>query len=358
MITSVYIQNFLSLRNINLNLERLTVLVGPNGSGKRSVLNALQAVVQAVALPDPHLWFLQDRHCDWLYTRGGKGDMVVSCMTTSSALEMRATPPPHFHQVPCNMRGKCYWPISITSSPAGTVKSLCYLQLNAKQLARPHHSSQSVPAMEADGEGLVSVLEYMALFARDSFEMTMEYAQLLIPSFRRIRFQSANTYRIENGLAIFQGKPRHQKVKRSCPGVSLLFDFEHAQGIPAHAVGDGALYLLGLLTVLFGPHRPDVLLLEGMENHLHPQSQKQLIFVLRRILNQFPGLQIVGTTHSPYLLDHLQPIEIRLTASNRTGHCVIAPLSTHPLFSQWRDEMSPGELWSLFGEKWLVEDVL
>jgi hypothetical protein len=36
------------------------------------------------------------------------------------------------------------------------------------------------------------------------------------------------------------------------------------------------------------------------------------------------------------------------------GYSVCGRLEDHPQFAKWKDEMAPGELWSLFGEKWLV----
>ena len=38
----VHIKNFLSLRDVELPLKPLTVLVGPNASGKSNILNALR----------------------------------------------------------------------------------------------------------------------------------------------------------------------------------------------------------------------------------------------------------------------------------------------------------------------------
>jgi hypothetical protein len=32
------------------------------------------------------------------------------------------------------------------------------------------------------------------------------------------------------------------------------------------------------------------------------------------------------------------------------------PVPDHPKFGKWKDEMAPGELWSLFGEKWIAEE--
>lgn len=42
MIKSVHFQNFRGLRDVTLQLEPLTVLVGPNSSGKTRVLEGLQ----------------------------------------------------------------------------------------------------------------------------------------------------------------------------------------------------------------------------------------------------------------------------------------------------------------------------
>lgn len=41
-VKSVSIRNYRSLRDVTVSLEGLTVLIGPNGSGKTSVLRALE----------------------------------------------------------------------------------------------------------------------------------------------------------------------------------------------------------------------------------------------------------------------------------------------------------------------------
>jgi len=41
MISEVSIKNFKSLRDVHVKLERFTVFVGPNASGKTSVLQAI-----------------------------------------------------------------------------------------------------------------------------------------------------------------------------------------------------------------------------------------------------------------------------------------------------------------------------
>ena len=68
-----------------------------------------------------------------------------------------------------------------------------------------------------------------------------------------------------------------------------------------------------------------------------------------------PELQIIATSHSPYLLDHLKPEEVRLTTLREDGSAACARLDQHPEFEKWKDEMSPGEFWSTVGEKWVAD---
>ena len=72
-------------------------------------------------------------------------------------------------------------------------------------------------------------------------------------------------------------------------------------------------------------------------------------------MKTFTDLQIIATAHSPCLLDQLQPEQIRLMTLDEDGYAVCGKLTDHPQFEKWKEEMAPGELWSLFGEKWLVE---
>ncbi len=113
--------------------------------------------------------------------------------------------------------------------------------------------------------------------------------------------------------------------------------------------------MLGLLKILMGGDRPDLILLDDIDRGLHPKAQREVVGLLRLVLEQNPGLQIVATTHSPYLVDNLRPEEVRLTTLGDDGTVSIAGLIDHPDFDRWKDEMAPGEMWSLFGEKWVGE---
>ena len=51
----------------------------------------------------------------------------------------------------------------------------------------------------------------------------------------------------------------------------------------------------------------------------------------------------------------LSPEQVRIMAVGADGYDRCGRLTDHPKFPTWKDEMAPGEMWSLFGEKWLVE---
>jgi len=64
---------------------------------------------------------------------------------------------------------------------------------------------------------------------------------------------------------------------------------------------------------------------------------------------------MIDKVDSPYLLDHLRPEEVRLTTLRDDGAAVCGCLEEHPDFDKGKESMTPGEFWSLVGEKWLLE---
>jgi len=136
---------------------------------------------------------------------------------------------------------------------------------------------------------------------------------------------------------------------------ALLFDMIGGGALLAHQVSEGTLLVLGLLAGLYASGRPNLVLLDDLDKGLHPKAQRDLISLLREFLDKNPDLQILATTHSPYMLDSMEPSEVRMTFLREDGTTVCAALASHPKFEKWKDEMAPGEMWSLFGEKWVIE---
>ena len=359
MIRSVQIENFKSLRNVKIELERFTVLVGANGSGKSSVLEAIHNLVRAHT-GDPKKVFAHERHGDWVYTRGGTGLLSIACHTDEGGESFgltgtapRGFPPPSEDL----QKGRWEYKTSGRNKDLGTARSLVFLHLDAAQLAMPsYYAAEGPPRVEHTGEGLASVLAYIRLNDPDGFDELVEMARTLIPRLRRIRFRKAPVFKQERELVTFGDDTVERDMKRSYQGDLILFDFEHAENVSARTASEGTMLMLGLVTVLLGPVRPKILLLDDIEHGLHPLAQKQLVDVVRQIMGKFPDLQLLATAHSPYLLNHLLPEQVRIMAVGPDGYAKCGRLTDHPKFPTWKEEMAAGEMWSLFGEKWLTDE--
>ena len=110
MIQKVHIQNFKSLRDVSIDLERFTVFVGANGSGKTSVLEAIHNAVRA-ATGDPQKVFAHERHGDWIYTRGGVGDLSIRCETDRRRVQLSKRRPPEGYPPSPELMQKETWDV-------------------------------------------------------------------------------------------------------------------------------------------------------------------------------------------------------------------------------------------------------
>jgi len=373
MLNSVELTNFKNIRHQKIDLERLTVFVGANSSGKTSVLDAIHlAVLAATPKPtkrEPDVWksrpekiFGWERHCDWLYTRGGRGDLSIACTTNGGTFAVSATPPREFPPLQTEGFGQGRWDFHVSpsdqaifESALGPARSMVFLHFNSTKLAKATYSDRTPPRVEFDGEGLAPVLAFMALNDPDGFDDLVAEMRELIPHLRRIRFTKTLIHRLEKEYVRFGSETVERRSQREYQGDAILFDFQNANNVSAHTVSEGTLMLLGLLTVLLGPTHPDILLLDDIEHGLHPLAQKSLLETLAKIMERSPNLQVLASAHSPYLLDSLKPEQIRLMTIGPEGYSICGRLTDHPQFEKWKDEMAPGELWSLFGEKWVAE---
>lgn len=370
MITSIELKNFKSFREAKIDLERFTVFVGANASGKTSVLEAVE--IAALVFGDkptdkksisPGDVFSGRRHPAWLMTRNMEDRLALKCWTPSDEVQCTVAENSFDSDLPVDERGVDF-ESNLENAKWDRLKPLSRdlfptlsLKLRAAELAEPSYATQTPPRMESSGRGLASVLAYLKLNNPDGFDSLLVEFRRLMPRVTRIRFDKAPVQREEVEFVRIGDDTVERHTKREYQGDTILFDFENAPNVAAHAASEGTLILLGLLTVILGPNRPKILLLDDIEHGLHPLAQKNLIETINKLLDQFPDLQILATAHSPYLLDYLKPEQVRILTLDDQGHSVCRKLTDHPQFEKWKDEMAPGEMWSMFGEKWLTEGV-
>jgi predicted ATPase len=227
------------------------------------------------------------------------------------------------------------------------------LSFELGSLSNPSYSSEIPPRIYSDGAGLSSALAYMALNRPDTFQEIQENLRSIIPSVNRVRFDRVSLFRTESETVKIDNDQLVRQVRKEYMADTLIFDFHGVPGIPASGVSEGTLIVLGLLTVIMGASRPQLIFLDDLEHGLHPMAQRELIKLIRKLLIQYPDLQIIATSHSPYLLDDLEPQEILLTWADEDGVTSCARIDQHSDFERWKNEMSPGEFWSMVGEKWV-----
>ena len=81
--------------------------------------------------------------------------------------------------------------------------------------------------------------------------------------------------------------------------------------------------------------RPAILLIDEIENHLHPTWQRRVIPAL---LDHFPGLQIFATTHSPFVVAGREVGQVHLLNRDANG-VVTATTNTEDIIGWTADEI-------------------
>lgn len=385
MIESARFRNFKALRDVELNLAPFTVLVGPNASGKSSILEALHCIARTASVP-PQGVFRGPMSPKAMHSRGGTGPIELSIKSKWGAAEgefgITMTPDEvsdwsdwtprvlgvwkegefaeeiEFKPLTKLIKGPWrYRPDQANSPLLRRVSSALLLHLEPRKLAAPSYSETQRPRIEYDGTGLGPVMADIALSSPDDWAFLQESVRAVIPSVESMRLERARVTQTEAEIVEIGGKKSEFERDREYWGHRVVLDMQGAPGLYANAASEGTLLTIGLMTALVQAGRPELVLIDDLERALHPKALGNLVSQLRSVQSRFGKtrrIQIIATSHSPYLLDHFEPEEIRLTTTAEDGSCLCAPLTDHPDFGRWRDQMKTGEFWSTTGEDWIA----
>jgi ABC-type cobalamin/Fe3+-siderophores transport system ATPase subunit len=370
MLTRLHVRGYKALRDIDTSLEPLTVIVGPNGCGKTSVLESIALVRDFFSLSPGEALELHP-----LEELKSKNEALLGVEVDLWArfdgdeeitgdLKIFLSHHGEHHGVGVGSRvseeliRKPSEATSVQNEAARKVLlSIRKLALNVESLARPSYLQEIAPRIEDDGSGLATVLSTLIGEQREKFEEIQRQLRDLVPELDRILIRPApipvvQSQEVPVGIDK-EGKEvlatRH--YQRNVIGHEIVFDYRHAKGIRAKHASEGTLLLLGLLTVAI-TEDVRLLLLDDVDRALHPKAQQQLVEYLRRISRD--GVQTIATTHSPYVVLHLEYEEVRAMMMSDSGGALIGKLTDHPEYERWREDMTPSEFWTVFGEEWLA----
>jgi predicted ATPase len=295
MIESIEFVNFKALRNTTLPLAPFTLLLGPNGSGKSSVLQALQGIAAIIAQCRPHLNSGGDTGANpptWAATPSAMALATPVEITLrvrdelAGKVEFRWTAPPN--QLKIHQEFDSGNLVPDPSSRTAFFKKLGNIQtysLDPSMIAMPVPVNSG--PMGDNGNGLVAVLDDLKDNYPERWEMLLAEFREWLPEYDHIQFDKPRGGHKSLALRTRNGNHR----------------------IPANELSQGTLVALALLTLAYLPNPPSLIGLEEIDRGLHPRLLRHLQDALYRLSypdscgEERPPIQVIATTHSPYLLD-------------------------------------------------------
>ncbi|KYF59246.1 hypothetical protein BE04_49840 [Sorangium cellulosum] len=380
MLTEAHFKNFKLLRDVRLPLGRLNVLVGPNAVGKSTVLEGMHYLLQlAAAKPGwsatihPGVLFMGELAVEDLVAKPDAAELELGAVLEDGRrfrlLARAATeePQPEWGDLwfgkegqeaklslPCDDQAKEQ---SFFKGPReAELGSVVRLKLHAETLAAEHYSEEEIPGVGHDGEGLASVLQYLQGLRDGTLDAIERDLATIVPGARRIRALPARVRRRERQRISVDGQDFWADRSRDVTGARFEVEWEGLGWVQAGQLSEGTLLALGLITVVRFD-APRLVLLDDLDKALHPVAQRKLVAHLRGVLDATPHLQIVATSHSPFLLDELRVQEVIVMSRAGARGSALRRLDEHPTSQKRGAYLRPGELWSLVGEGWVSEGV-
>ncbi len=115
--------------------------------------------------------------------------------------------------------------------------------------------------------------------------------------------------------------------------------------IPGWLMSSGSLRVLPLIATLLDPDPPPVVFIEEVENGLDPRTVGLVVDLMRSAAKD-ERTQVIATTHSPYLLDLLDLDDVLLCERGPKGPAFSWPASRKEM-KAWRDRFMPGKLYTM-----------
>ena len=286
-------ENFRCIKSADLHLTPLHALIGPNDSGKSSILRAINGGARVA----------------WWNSR---------TTATMKGLDEGGDDAPPAH-------GEQYWPTSGSRS-ADLVPARALLRFDPDAL---RHNvpliPRGTPLWFRDEKGLGLPGLYDALLARDrsAFVQIDDRFRQLFPTVRAIRLENADASTKTMGLTLRDGTE-----------------------VGPHEMSEGMLYWLAFAIIEhLAPQA--ILLIEEPENGLHPARIKEVMKVLREVSQR---TQIILATHSPLVINELKPEEVTIVTRTGEQGTICTPMVETKHFQTRKEIYALGELWLSFAD--------
>jgi AAA domain, putative AbiEii toxin, Type IV TA system/AAA ATPase domain len=368
MLTEIELKNFRAHVDTRVPLERFTLLVGDNASGKTSVLAALRLVAALYAKFSHGEVLTGADALPFIRRHGAREPLELAVRANDAkAWTWRVVVPPGdvnlafpTYAYQCDgdpQTGALQNVPRPTPATPAFPPSMAFgvppamLRFNTDRLAEASTSDETVPTLDEDGYGLATVLKHLKSTEDDHFDRIVAATRAVVPSLRAVSFQRVKRERAVSRILSVEGRSVTVPETLAVIADELMLRFADTDFLPAHAASEGTLLALGTLTRLYASPSPRVVLIDDIDRALHPRAQGEFIAALRAALAFFPEMQIVATTHSPYLADHFEPASVVVLGRPDEGPIVARRLSEHA-DQKLLAAMTTGEFLTASGAGW------
>jgi energy-coupling factor transporter ATP-binding protein EcfA2 len=326
-IDRIRIQGFGCIEDVELELGPLQAFIGPNDSGKSTILRAVAVAVSfavsggdSVAEPRCRLnasIVLGLGQQQWVelkcYRPGFLGDAARHVPARESLRDMGLPAPRLIDEVrrtPGVLRG-------------GTA----LVRLDPDALREPSQlipEGQELGFFTDRGAGLAGLFDALMNRSDRPVDAITARVRERFPTVKHIGLRNASTTHKELQIELVDGTK-----------------------VPASMASEGLLYYLAFATLPYLHGNASILLVEEPENGLHPARIRDVVTTLREISQT---TQVLIATHSPILVNELQPHEVFVTTRDpKTGTRVTRLDRTHN-FAERARVYHPGELWVAYAD--------
>lgn len=317
VIASIQFRHFKALRATSLELKPFNVIIGPNGSGKSSLIQAILKLRNLAQLPTGKSTEATKQNAPELLfsfeNAKGKVEARLCCINelVCDHLEVDAPNPQAWDEISTELR-----------------EARVFL-LDHYAMAMPSQAEEN-PELATNGANLASVLAALRRKDPEAFQRLEADLVNLLPEFSRIELRETSEGRIELNLVLR----------------------EEGEAIPADGLSQGNLYLLAFLALSYAPNPPAILCIEDVDRGIHPRKLREVRDLLYRLsypsvfgLQRSP-VQVIVTTHSPYLLDQFREHPEEVVIAEKHGRsAAFARLVDRPDLAELLQEGSLGDMW-------------
>lgn len=319
MLNSIRIQNFRSIRDAEVKLGQVNLFIGPNNSGKSNFLKGIYFVPRNDTQFDYEYWSFRTKNLPLEIDKLGISLIGSYTNETNNTRSNFGYTKPGNYESTSWAKSKelqesrnIFWngnkladksekAFNISRYEIGPIfQSTKIYSINPSIISYSSDIQRDIE-FKADGKNIVSFL----------YNLKEDYRQ----NYSRLESDFATC--IDNFIAI--GVPRSPVGE----GFRLRFFDTNYIGYWAEEVSEGVLYFLALLCIVHQPNPPKLLLLEEPEKGIHPRRIREVmdfIFELARLRD----IQIILTSHSPYVVDHFADIPECISVFDReNGETVV-----------------------------------